>query len=211
MLVTCAFSHHKCMVPCTGSIHSQLSTPCFHWIGMNLVPLCVTIHHQVIVADNTGIWYQGRRRSCQCDIVHVNVIHGWSSTQLQELINVARVKLVFCKCHRGVKVLPNVVAVAGIFKLFPFPMGDSLALARQATAKDQVKATGHLAFLAPSLLEHLVRPQSHEMNQMVLQYVLHLRHPCHVRIHNHVRMHRWLLGQQQAAEQAHLLGANVAK
>ena len=48
--------------------------------------------------------------------------------------------------HRGVKVLPNVVAVAGIFKLFPFPMGDSLALARQATAKDQVKATGHLAW-----------------------------------------------------------------
>ena len=28
---------------------------------------------------------------------------------------------------------------------------------------------------------------------------------------SYVRMHRWLLGQQQAAEQAHLLGAIVAK
>ena len=44
-----------------------------------------------------------------------------------------------------------------------------------------------------SVLEHLVRPRSHGLSQMVLQYALHLRHPCHVRMHNHVRMHRWLL------------------
>ena len=62
-----------------------------------------------------------------------------------------------------------------------------------------------------SVLEHLVRPRSPELNQMVHQYVLHLR-----RHKYHVRMQRWLLAQQQPTQQpqkhqAHLLGVNVAK
>ena len=57
-----------------------------------------------------------------------------------------------------------------------------------------------------SMLEHLVRPWSPELNQMVHQYVLHLRRPKH-----HVRMQRWLLAQHQLKHQAHLLGVNVVK
>ena len=57
-----------------------------------------------------------------------------------------------------------------------------------------------------TLLGHLVRPQSPELNQMILRYVLHrLRHQ------QHVRMQRWLLVNQQPTAHAHLLGVNVAK
>ena len=46
-----------------------------------------------------------------------------------------------------------------------------------------------LFFREAFLLGHLVRPQSPELNQMILRYVLHrLRHQ------QHVRMQRWLLG-----------------
>ena len=56
------------------------------------------------------------------------------------------------------------------------------------------------------LLEHLARPRSPELNQMVHQYVLHLR-----RHKYHVRMQWWLLAQEQLKHQAHLLGVSVAK
>ena len=57
-----------------------------------------------------------------------------------------------------------------------------------------------------SVLGHLVRPRSPELNQMVLRYVLHRR-----RHHYHVRMPLWLLLEQQPTVHAHLLGVNVAK
>ena len=52
------------------------------------------------------------------------------------------------------------------------------------------------------VLDQLVRPRSHGLNQMILLYVLHLRRPYHVRMH---------MVQQQAEHHAHLLGVNVAK
>ena len=57
-----------------------------------------------------------------------------------------------------------------------------------------------------SVLGHLVRPRSPELNQMVLRYVLHRHHH-----HYHVRMPLWLLVEQQPTVHAHLLGVNVAK
>ena len=56
------------------------------------------------------------------------------------------------------------------------------------------------------LLRHLVRPQSHELNPMILQYVRH-----RARHHQLVRMPLWLLVKQQPKVYAHLLGVNVAK
>ena len=58
-----------------------------------------------------------------------------------------------------------------------------------------------------SVLRHLVRPWSPELNQMVRGHVLHLRH-----LHeHHVCMQMWLLVNQQPMDQAHLLGVNVVK
>ena len=64
--------------------------------------------------------------------------------------------------------------------------------------KDRIRQMG--------LLEHLVQQRSPELNQMVHQYVLHLRHHKY-----HIRMQRWLLAQQQPKHQAHLLAVNVVK
>ena len=57
-----------------------------------------------------------------------------------------------------------------------------------------------------SVLRHLVRPQSHELNPMILRYVRH-----RARHHQLVRTRLWLLVKQQPMVYAHLLGVNVAK